>query len=88
MIDCQGLIKWTSGRIDVLHLDYTWDVGPTYIIPDPELNTDRLGWREGDYFKVVDYNGKKHLVKVDKLEEFIIKGVKEHESRGETVIEK
>lgn len=71
----------------MLYIDYIWDVGPTYIIPDSELNTDGLGWKEGDYFKVVDYNGKKHLVKVDKLEEFITKGVKQYESRSETIVE-
>ena len=44
------------------------------MIPDPELNTDRLEWKEGDYWKVVERNGKKFLRKVDKLEQFIVAG--------------
>ena len=41
------------------------------MIPDPELNTDKLDWNAGDYWIVQDYNGKKILRKVDKLERFI-----------------
>lgn len=38
------------------------------MIPDPELNTDRLHWQTGDYWKVVDLpSNRKALVKVDSL---------------------
>lgn len=60
----------------MLHLDYTWDLDPSGIMFDDELNIDKLGWNHGDYFKIVIAdNGKKYLMKVDKLEEFILKGV-------------
>lgn len=58
----------------MLHFDYTWDLNPDKIILDEELNTDRLQWRDGEYWKMVINDGKKMLVKVDKLEEFILKG--------------
>ena len=58
----------------MLYIDYNWDLSPETMIPDPELNTDQLEWKEGDYWKVVERNGKKFLRKVDKLEQFIIAG--------------
>jgi hypothetical protein len=58
----------------MLYIDYNWDLSPETMIPDPELNTDRLEWKEGDYWKVVERNGKKFLRKVDKLEQFIVAG--------------
>ena len=58
----------------MLYIDYNWDLSPETMIPDPELNTDQLEWKEGDYWKVVDRNGKKVLRKVDKLEQFVVAG--------------
>jgi len=61
------------------HYDYDWDLSPNGIILDSELNTDRLGWKGGDYFKFVNVDGRQMLVKVDDLEKFIIKGATERE---------
>ncbi len=58
----------------MLHLDYNWDLYPDRIILDDELNIDRLGWRGGDYFKLVNINGKAMLVKVDELVKFLKDG--------------
>ena len=58
----------------MLYIDYNWDLTPETMIPDPELNTDQLEWKEGDYWKVVERNGKKVLRKVDKLEQFVVAG--------------
>jgi hypothetical protein len=58
----------------MLYVDYNWDLSPTVMIPDPELNTDQLEWKEGDYWKVVDRNGKKVLRKIDRLEQFVVAG--------------
>jgi hypothetical protein len=55
----------------MLHFDYSWDLHPDRIILDEELNTDRLGWKGGDYFKFVNVNGRQMLVKVDPVEAFI-----------------
>jgi hypothetical protein len=53
------------------HYDYTWDLEPEYIKFDPELNIDKLGWRAGDCFKIVNLNGQAMLVKLDPVEQFI-----------------
>ena len=29
----------------MLYVDYHWDLTPVSIIPDKELDTDRLGWK-------------------------------------------
>jgi hypothetical protein len=47
---------------------------------DEELPIDRLGWKGGDYFKLVNVNGIAMLIKQDPLVKFI----KEGESAGAT----
>ncbi len=61
------------------YFDYDWDLSPNGIILDNEINTDKLGWKGGDYFKFVNVNGRQMLVKVDDLERFILQGVKNRE---------
>lgn len=52
----------------MLYIDYNWDLTPTSMIPDAELNTEKLNWKTGDFWKVVDLNeSRKALVKVDSL---------------------
>jgi hypothetical protein len=68
----------------MLYLDYNWDLTPDTMIPDPELNTDSLDWKAGDYWKVVEKDGKKFLRKVDKLEQFVITG-SEIKKTGQTI---
>jgi hypothetical protein len=49
------------------------------MIPDPELNTDQLNWKKGDYWKVIENSeGRKMLVKVDELEAFLLAGTTEN----------
>jgi hypothetical protein len=55
----------------MLYLDYSWDLSENCIILDKELNIDRLGWRAGDLFKVVNINGQAQLIKIDQLEKFV-----------------
>jgi hypothetical protein len=62
----------------MLHYDYTWDLSSRGIILDAELNTDKLGWKGGDYFKFINVNGQQMLVKIDPLEKFIIDGAEGH----------
>ena len=61
----------------MLHFDYQWDLHPDRIILDEELDTDRLGWKGGDYFKFVNVNGRQMLVKCDPLVKFIKDGINE-----------
>lgn len=61
----------------MIHLDYTWDLSPNGILFDEELNIDRLGWQEGDFFKVETINGRRYLKKVDPLIAFVFVGNEE-----------
>ncbi len=61
----------------MLYVDYSWDCSSRGIILDEEFNSDKLGWKAGDYFKFVNVNGRQMLVKVDDVEKFIIKGATE-----------
>ncbi len=58
----------------MLHFDYHWDLGPGYIIPDAELNTERLGWKPGQYWQVEERHGKLMLKLVDPLVQFTLEG--------------
>ena len=50
------------------YIDYDWDCSPSGIILDEEFNSDRLGWKGGDYFKLVNVNGRQMLIKVEDVE--------------------
>jgi hypothetical protein len=63
----------------MLHLDYTWDIYPNYLILDEELNTDRLGWKAGDLFEFVNKDGRMMLKKIDPLVKFLKNGERARE---------
>lgn len=44
------------------------------IVLDPEFNSDKLGWRGGDYFKLINIDGRQMLIKQDKLVKFVEDG--------------
>lgn len=49
----------------MVYLDYVWELDENCIVPDRKLNTDKLGWEEGDLWVVKQFSdGKKYLVKV------------------------
>jgi hypothetical protein len=54
----------------MLHFDYDWDLSPNGIILDAELNIDKLGWKHGDCFKVININGRAMLKKMEEVEQF------------------
>jgi hypothetical protein len=57
----------------MLYLDYNWDLTPTTMIPDEELDTDRLEWKTGDFWQVAERaDGSKFLKKVDPLVKFTL----------------
>ena len=37
---------------------YEWDISSTRLLLDADLNTDNLGWKFGDYFKLIEKNGR------------------------------
>jgi hypothetical protein len=59
----------------LLHVDFEWDCSSEGIVLDQEFNSDKLGWRGGDYFKLVNIDGRQMLVRVNNLEKFLIKGL-------------
>ena len=61
------------------YIDYDWDLSSEGIILDSEINTDKLGWKGGDYFKFVNVNGRQMLIKVDDVEKFIVDGATKNE---------
>lgn len=54
----------------MFYLDYSWDLSPSGIILDAELNTDKLGWKSGDMFEFVNINGRQILRKVEPVKAF------------------
>jgi hypothetical protein len=58
------------------YYDYEWDLSESRILMDAELDPVKLGWREGDYFRLTYRNGHIVLVKVDPLEKFLDDGMK------------
>ena len=60
----------------MLYVDYSWDCSEQGIILDEEFNADRLGWKGGDYFQLVNLDGRCYLKKVDPVVKFIKDGVK------------
>ena len=63
----------------MLYFDYNWNLGPGYIVPDDELNTDQLEWRAGDLWEMIEVNGKLRLHKIDPLVKFIVNGVRDEQ---------
>ena len=61
----------------MIHIEYTWDLDSSGILFDEELDIDRLGWQDGDFFKIVTENGRRRLKKVDPLIAFVRSGAEE-----------
>ena len=57
-------------------MDNSWECNPNQIILE-DIDLDKLGWKYGDYFKVVNVNGRAMLIKAGQLETFIVRGVTE-----------
>jgi hypothetical protein len=55
-----------------------WDISSTRLLLDADLNTDNLGWKFGDYFKLIEQNGRAVMVRVDPLEKFLDDGTKKN----------
>jgi hypothetical protein len=57
-------------------IGYNWELTTTHMIPDNEIDTNKLGWKPGDYWQVKEKDGKQFLVKVDPIVQFLFDGVK------------
>ena len=69
MLVTDAVIRIDNGII-MKHYDYDWDLDANGIIFDKELNIDKLGWRHGDCFKIVNINGRAMLRKLEAVEQF------------------
>jgi len=49
----------------MLYWDYTWDLGPNHILVDKDLDTEKLGWKEGDCFRFSTSEGRPKFEKLD-----------------------
>ena len=45
----------------MLYVDYQWDCSPSGIILDEEFDADKLGWKGGDYFQLINENKVFHM---------------------------
>lgn len=52
------------------YLDYEWDLSEQGIKLDEEINVDRLNWKGGDLFQLININGQCWLRKITPLERF------------------
>ena len=52
-------------------IDYDWEMDAMGIRLDTDLDVEKLGWKENDYFKLINIDGKLHLVKLEEIERFI-----------------
>lgn len=53
------------------YYDYIWDLNPDQLILDKELDTNKLGWKTGDVFVLVEgQNSQKYLRRMSVLERF------------------
>jgi len=59
----------------MLYVDYNWDCSPSGIKLDEEFDADKLGWKGGDYFQLVNIDGRCYLRKVDAVVKFIKDGL-------------
>jgi hypothetical protein len=53
------------------YVDFNWEMDAMGIRLDTDLDVEKLGWKENDYFKLIKVNDKLELVKVDEIEKFI-----------------
>ena len=60
------------------HYHQEWDISSTRLLLDADFNTDNLGWKFGDYFRLIEKNGRAVMVKVDPLEKFLNDGTKKN----------
>lgn len=52
-------------------IDYDWEMDAMGIRLDTDLDVQKLGWKEGDYFKLIKVGDQLQLVKVEEVEKFM-----------------
>ena len=57
------------------YVDFNWELDVMGLRLDRDLDVQKLGWKEGDFFKLIQVDGQLQLVKIDPLETFV-RGIK------------
>ena len=52
-------------------VDYDWEMDAMGIRLDTDLDVQKLGWKEGDYFKLIKVGEQLQLVKIEDIEKFM-----------------
>ncbi len=55
------------------YIDFDWEMDAMGIRLDTDLDVQKLGWKENDYFKLIKVDDRLQLVKVDEVEKFLRK---------------
>jgi len=55
------------------YIDFDWEMDAMGIRLDTDLDVQKLGWKENDYFKLIRVDDKLQLIKVDEVEKFLRK---------------
>lgn len=58
----------------MLYVDFVWDLNTNMIVPDMEIDTSKLNWKEGDFWQVQERHGQLVFCKVDPLMQFLMEG--------------
>jgi hypothetical protein len=53
------------------YVDFNWELDALGLRLDRDLDVQKLGWKEGDFFKLIQVDGQLQLVKIDPLETFV-----------------
>ncbi len=53
------------------YVDFDWEMNAWGIRLDTDIDVQKLGWQENDYFKLVKVDDTLRLVKVEEVEKFI-----------------
>jgi hypothetical protein len=53
------------------YIDFDWEMDAMGIRLDSDIDVEKLGWKENDYFKLIRVDDKLQLVKVENIEKFI-----------------
>lgn len=53
------------------YIDFDWEMDAMGIRLDTDLDVQKLGWKEGDYFKLIKVDDRLQLVKVEEIERFV-----------------
>jgi len=67
------LLAQVGYKVVTKYVDFDWEMDAMGIRLDTDLDVQKLGWKENDYFKLIRVDDRLQLVKVDEVEKFIRK---------------